>query len=431
MHSKSADSYPRLCYLGSLQVEATSASMMLLYRLLETYPPDRLHIIHVIEDGYLPERTDRRIKNVRYFQLPPVFRRGWYFTRMRVPRLFWIMLEVHAWWQARRAARLMAPFRPEAVVTIHDMFGWLTAAKLARRLKVPLHLILHDDWFRNVPMARILTVRFEASFGRIYRSAASRLCISPYMEQEYARRYGAHGTVLYPSRARAGPSYQSPPANLGRNDEPLKVAYGGNVFHQGYWEALRHLASALESIGGQLLIFGPDKAEVMRNGLDRPNVVAHGFVYDMIEQIRARAQVLFLPMTFEAREKLNMQINFPSKLAEYSATGLPLLIHGPEYCSAVRWARENPESAEVVVQEGREGLEKALKTLSEPDRRERLARRALELGNQFFSFEAAMGIFLSAIQPGKSGSGALSAEAHPGETSGGRAVDSVGLRSPP
>ena len=400
MPPESADPYPRLCYLGSLQVEATSASMILLYRLLETYPPDRLRIIHAKEDDYLSERPDRRIKTVRYFQLSPVFRRGWYFTRMHVPRVFWIMLEAQAWWQARRAARLMAPFRPDAIVTIHDMFGWLTAAKLAKRLGVPLHLILHDDWFRNVPMARSLTGRFEASFGRIYCSAASRLCISPYMEQEYARRFGAPGTVLFPTRARTAPSYQPPPAHLGRTGGPLKVAYGGNVFHKGYWEALGHLASALESDGGQLLIFGPSRAQVISNGLDRPNVVAYGFVDNMLERMHEEAQVLFLPMTFEPREKLNMQINFPSKLTEYTAAGLPILIYGPDYCSAVRWARENPDSTEVVTQQGVEGLQAALNSLLDPAYREKLARRALELGNRYFSFEGGTSIFQEAIRSG-------------------------------
>jgi len=379
--------------------------MMLLYRLLETYPSDRLVVIHAVEDDPMPERPDRRIKDVRYFDLHPSFTRGWYFTRMRVPGLFWVMLKVHAWWQARRAAKLVESFRPEVILTIHEQFGWLTAASLARRLDLPLHFVLHDEWFRNIPMAEALKPRFERAFGSVYRAAASRLCVSPYMEQEYGRRYGAPGTVLYPSRSRTSPGYPSPPAGLGRTAEPLKVAYGGNVFHQGYWEALRQMASALESIGGQLLIFGPDRVEVMRNGLDRPNVIAHGFVFDMIDRIRAEAHALFLPMTFEAREKSNMQISFPSKLVEYTASGLPLLIYGPDYCSAVRWARENPESAEVVSKEGREGLVRALTNLSEPDRREKLAQRALEVGNRYFSFDSAMAIFGPALRARKPGIG--------------------------
>ena len=124
----------------------------------------------------------------------------------------------------------------------------------------------------------------------------------------------------------------------------------------------------------------------------------------MQERIRQEANVLFLPMTFEAREKANMQVSFPSKLTEYTAAGLPLLIYGPEYCSAVRWARENVDSAEVVTQEGMPGLEQALRNLSDPARRETLGRRAIELGNRFFSYDAAMEVFLPAIRCGLSDS---------------------------
>ncbi|MDB6030413.1 MAG: hypothetical protein JWM16_751 [Verrucomicrobiales bacterium] len=394
--------FQRVCYVGSLPVEETTASMMFLYRLLETLPPDCVRIIHTKDDIRVADRPDRRLPRVRYDQLLPLFRRGWYFARMRFPRLFWAMLETHSWWQARQAAKALGAFRPDAIVTIHEQFGWLTAAKLARRLHVPLHLLLHDNWFRNIPMADKLKLRFEQASASVYRQAKSRLCISPYMEEEYGRRYGVPGTVLYPFRGANTPRYDSPPESLAwHTAEPLRVAYAGNVFHQGYWEALRHLAVALDSIGGQLLIFGQSREDVVRNGLDLPNVFAQGYVPHLIDQIREHAHVLFLPMTFGAPEKLNMQISFPSKLAEYTAAGLPLLVYGPEYCSAVRWARENPDSAVVATQEGQESLKSALNSFSQPEHRRRLGLRALELGNQYFSFEAAKDVFFHAIHSRK------------------------------
>lgn len=402
VHS-SDDAYPRLCFLGSVNVEETSSGMMLLYRLLETYPPDRLQVIHIDEGHNYPSRPDRRIKNVRYHELRQNRGRGWFFSRMRLPRVFWMMMEAQAWLKAREAAKVMAQFRPDAIVTLHDLFGWVTAGKLAAHLNVPLHLILHDEWFRNIPMSPALPERFEVLFGRVYRSASSRLCISPYMEEEYERRYGARGTLLYPMRGRAGASYNTPPVSVGQSGVRLKVAYGGNVYHKGYWEALRHMASALEAIGGQLLIFGPDEAKVKSNGLDRPNVIAHGFVDNMLERMREEAHVLFVPMTFEECEKLNMQFSFPSKLTEYTAAGLPLLIYGPEYCSAVRWARDNGDAAEVVTIQGEVGLRAALKRLSNPARQVELGRRALELGERYFSFEAGAQIFQEAIRSGGTG----------------------------
>jgi hypothetical protein len=309
------------------------------------------------------------------------------------------MLRVHAWLQARRAARLLGSFRPDFVITIHEQFGWLTAVQLSRRLGVPYHFFLHDDWFRNLPMAGVLRDRFESAFKEVYRDAASRLCISPYMEADYARRFGASGTVLYPSRSHGAPCFPPDAVNgAATSSTGLRVAYGGNIFHQGYWEALGHLADALAPIGGQLLIFGPRPADVEKHGLKRPHVTAFGFVSNMAQAMREQSDVLFLPMTFEEKERPNMQVSFPSKLAEYTAAGRPILIYGPEYCSAVRWARENPQAAEVVAEAGVEGLRGALARLQDSSHRHALAVEALEAGKRTFSFESAFSTFLSALR---------------------------------
>ena len=50
-------------------------------------------------------------------------------------------------------------------------------------------------------------------------------------------------------------------------------------------------------------------------------------------------------------------VSFPSKLADYTATGVPLLVMGAVYSSAVRWAREFDGAAAVVVEDdGAEAL---------------------------------------------------------------------------
>lgn len=388
---------PRLLYLGSLTVEATSAGQLQLYRLLRNYPPDRLHIV---EANCGVSRQPYRITDVPYTELKPAFRRGWFFARNRMPKLYWWALNLHSAWQARRAARLIAPFRPDAVLTIHDGLGWFTAEKLARALRVPLHLILHDDWIRNLPMAVTLKTKFDAHFKGTYRSAASRLCISPFMEETYTARYGVHGTILYPTRNPEFGHFKSPPIRANRKTSALTVAYAGNIFHCGYGEALRNLALALRSIGGELVVFGPTESEASRNNVVGGNISIRGFVdsVDLFHFLREEAQVLFVPMTFDEEDKLNMQISFPSKLAEYTSFALPLLISGPEYCSSVRWARLYPNSAEVITEQSVAAFRPALQRLSNPDWREALGRRALELGNQLFSHESVSAVFTAALR---------------------------------
>jgi hypothetical protein len=145
---------------------------MQLYRLLQSHPHERLH---VVEADCTVSNPSYRIPEVKYDSTKRAFERGWFYTRTRVPRLYWKMLELETQRQANQAISLTSRFKPEAVLTIHDGFGWITASKVARALGVPLHIILHDEWFRNIPMAASLKPKFNEAFGSVYRGSASRL----------------------------------------------------------------------------------------------------------------------------------------------------------------------------------------------------------------------------------------------------------------
>ena len=93
-----------------------------------------------------------------------------------------------------------------------------------------------------------------------------------------------------------------------------------------------------------------------------------------------------------------MELAFPSKLADCTAVGLPLLVYGPPYCSAVTWARENSGVAEVIDTDQATELSAAIARLAmNPSRRRALAQRALEVGRRYFAHEAVQQVFDRAI----------------------------------
>jgi hypothetical protein len=93
-----------------------------------------------------------------------------------------------------------------------------------------------------------------------------------------------------------------------------------------------------------------------------------------------------------------MEVSFPSKLTDYTATGIPLLIRGPAYCSAIRWARENPGVAEVVDSENGAALAVALALFCrDGSLRYQLASNALQKGREYFSHTAAIRKFFSSF----------------------------------
>jgi len=116
--------------------------------------------------------------------------------------------------------------------------------------------------------------------------------------------------------------------------------------------------------------------------------------------LEEEADILFLPMTFEEIDMPNMKLCFPSKLADYTATRLPILIYAPDYCSAVQWARLNPGAAEVVTTRGTDGISGALRRLSDRAVRDSLGHRASSLGVEYFSYEAGTHLFRSMLIKG-------------------------------
>jgi len=218
------------------------------------------------------------------------------------------------------------------------------------------------------------------------------------MIEKFTQHYGAGGTLLYPSRAASAASALVPAERLHRRENGLIVAYAGSVYSS---RSLRLLAECLGPLGGKLLIFAPGKrGEGVFADLDLPNIHFQGLLEakELIACLRNEADVLFVGMSFLPSDRANMETCFPSKLADYTAVGLPILIQGPDYGSAVRWARENPGVAEVVSSEEAAPLLEALQRLSvSPEYLISLAQRGMEAGARYFSHEKAWEIFRGAL----------------------------------
>jgi hypothetical protein len=218
------------------------------------------------------------------------------------------------------------------------------------------------------------------------------------MAEEYSRRYGAKGDVLYPSRASNTLEFEAPPPSLSGSCKPFTVAFCGSIYLD-YARALQRMAIALQEIGGRLLVFGPKPFAAVDAFLQEPNLELQGTLSspEMIRRCREQAHAIFVPMSYSKSDRHNMEISFPSKLADCTATGLPLIIDGPGYCSAVRWARENPGVSEIVTEESVDGLRTALQQLQDPAVRLRLAREAIRRGKEYFGHDRAFSTLMNAL----------------------------------
>ena len=380
--------------MGDVPVESTYHGSALLHRLLSDYPDDRLTIL---ETG-TPSQPSRRLKDVNYLSHPLDGSR-WLKTRFHPFAMVWFSHRAH---QASHGSLPLNAIEFDGVLTVAHGFGWLAAASIGRKRDVALHLMVHDDWPRAANVPRGWRNWLDKRFADVYRQAQSRMVVSPAMQRDYETRYGVTAEVLYPSRASGLPVYADPPQRLARNDHQFTIAFAGTINSPGYVKALIALHDALADAGGRLLIFGPLTPEQARDvGLDLPNVVVGGLLSwpELMRRLREEVDALFVPMSFDVSDRSNMEMAFPSKLADCTAVGLPLLIYGPPYCSAVRWAIENAAVAAAV--ETQEGLAAVVQRWADdPALRQTLGQRALEIGEKYFAHDAVQAVFSRSITSG-------------------------------
>jgi hypothetical protein len=392
---------PRLFYVGQPSVSPTRAGSMILYRLLQNYPSDNLFIV---ESNTAPSRLDARLPGVRYEVLKEG-QNGLISARFALTHLSYRYLTAPL--RARRLVKIARKFNAEAILTVFEGTIWVTAARLAYRMSLPLHLIVHDDWSQGNYIPRFVRPRISREFERLYRSACSRLCVSPSMAEAYENRFGLPGSVLYPPQDANTREVTIPHRNGDTGTKSVVFAYAGSIY-DGYWQLLALLAEVLESFNGKLLVYSNATENMIREyGLKRENVSFRPTVAcsDLIKSLREEADALVLTMSFKAQYRNEMSLAFPSKIADYTATGLPMLVCGPPWSSIVKWVKANPGSAALVDKDDRPTMLNAVeKLVGNREYRNFLARRAVEYGRVYFSHSTVIDqFFRSLIQPKNTG----------------------------
>src|SRR5437667_1000491 len=123
----------------------------------------------------------------------------------------------------------------------------------------------------------------------------------------------------------------------------------------------------------------PERSRTLR--LDLPNIDLQGFTCStaMRRSFQNKAHALLIPQSFLNCDRRQSVMSFPSKIADYTAVGLPLLILAPEYSSLVQWAKQIKGIAEIVTLEDAGAVKAAIERLmSSPHERRRYGLVSLE-----------------------------------------------------
>ena len=283
-------------------------------------------------------------------------------------------------------------FRPHVIVTVAHGWWHIQARRVAKQFKLPL-VSFFQDWcpdFPEVPAA--FRTRVEREFRRTCATSDVVICVSDGMRWELGEPENALVLPDAPSLASRGEPARS--AKL-----PIRVAYFGNLSEYGPL-----IESALRALTGsdrvRLEVFGA--APHWTSGAEdefRSSGVYHGFIpSNALAQALQKFQAVLVAMSFEAKLRRRMTTSFPSKMIDAMQLGLPVVAWGPEYCSAVEWARRG-QRALSVSDPNPLALRQALEQLAAlPAEQERLAKSARDAAAGEFSCKRIQAQFIDALK---------------------------------
>lgn len=332
MLSPNAD-LPRVLVLSGAVPETRFAGSLLLYRLFAGYPADRLCAV-----GPRPH-TSSELLQCRYEYLPPAPSARLNLTRFAELKRSFEAIGLAGTIPRSDVDAAVGAFTPDVVVTVMERHDYMDAAyRLCQRRGVPLVLIVHDrlESFELVyPPFRDAQL---AANARIYRYAAARLCVSAEMVESLATVYGARGTVMFPNRSDA--LTPRPPADSQELKDPpcLTIGYAGSLAY-GYGDRMRELMPGLLSSNIKLRIYSHDTSAASIAGATH----AGGFpATELWQKVKAECDAVWLPYAHLDHYQPLYATHFPSKLTEYLALGMPVLITGPAHATGVKWGLAHP-----------------------------------------------------------------------------------------
>ena len=393
---------PRVLILSDEGPQTSTAGGLLLHRLFADFPADRLRVL----TRYVPTVGDP-LPGVAYRRLTPPwqrFEKSRFHRAMRSMRAFGLVPET----SLREIDRLLEGFVPDVVFCVmqHAAF-YDAAAHFARSRRVPLVVAVHDvnaEFEEVYPFARRAA---QGRDGAFYRFASRRLCISPEMERFCFQCFGAPGSVLYPNRSEG---LEPRPLELSgdlRRGPALSVGFAGNL-NYGYGEGILQMLAAVRAAGARLVLYGHPPAGAaapLASALDCCEF--RGFVTSdkAWEGLKRDCDAVWLPYPNPAgRMERLYRHHFPSKLPEYLALGMPVIVTGPDFATGFTWARRNlgPELCPGDAGE----LESLLRRLA-GDRGLRLnaAAKGLEAGGRDFDPQKIKSEFFSHLSAAVAGAG--------------------------
>jgi glycosyltransferase involved in cell wall biosynthesis len=307
--------------------------------------------------------------------------------------------------RTRQLGELLRKFRcRRAVVCTGHIFDLPTAWIASRKARIPLIVYAFDFYayqFDAVGGFLGLLIRAFARLAERVILPRTELVIVPneFLQNEYAKRYHVR-TVIVRNPLDFNPDSMSQHPWPAAPDS-IRLAYTGSVYTPQI-QSLRLILQALENdVTGRIRLAlltpqTPDELAAMNitGRVDHLGCLNH----EATREAQSRADVLVLPFGFDTPYPTIIRTSAPGKLAEYLASGRPILVIAPPDSFLV-WYFERHRCGWVVAEKDPARILSVIdEIIASPDERAERCRRAFQCAQRDFALDVARRTFLGAVQ---------------------------------
>lgn len=284
-----------------------------------------------------------------------------------------------------RLKQFIDNFNPDI---IFSALGDLKRIKFTKAIKeycpkARIALYVVDDWvntrFAGRCFASLWHRKYLADFSKIIGKADIRLSICDYMSEEYFKQFGYHFIPFHnPVNTLAWLNTEGLRQHSG---SCFSVVYVGKI-NKDTEQNILNLAKVVSSLnkGGFEVAFDvytPSKYRINTSALK--GFTIHPAVPNTeIPALLRGYDALFLPLGFSRESRSYTRLSMPTKLTEYLASGVPIIVNAPAEIAVTRYVRDT-ETAEICDSDSIDSIkDSVIRLITNTDLRVRLSNNALK-----------------------------------------------------
>jgi len=318
-----------------------SGQSVMLYRILSGFGLDEYYLIS--REKYEQQNNAQSFLPANYYALHPskylfLFNKhGFGF----VWDITTIILSIFS--RAREILKIMRYNPVDVLVACSgDIIDIPTGFIVSSILGIPFIAYIFDDYVYQWTGSYRLFARSVAPF--IFKRCEGVVGPNEFICDEYRQRYNVECTLVRNpcnQEELEKPVYPRWPSEEGK----ITITYTGAIYHANY-DCFQNLICVLDFLQDprlELHIFTSQAAEqLIHQGICGERVHIHSHVpYNEVLEYQRKADILFLPLAFETPISEVIRTSAPGKLAEYLASGRPILAHVPANSFVAHYLKKN------------------------------------------------------------------------------------------